>query len=1091
MATELLQPGVEVIQQFRTVSPTIVSPTLVPCSVAPAFQILDAQVTNSAGSRVVNSEAVASVPAIIVSANPGPFAGLNGLTLQLSVNNGPMQEFTFADPTAAGLSVQQLIDQINSSLPAPTGFGAYTKTVGASKYLSLRSTTSGDGQYIKIGEGTGNTILGFAADYQVQGISSYRQEAFTIAPNNLPDPRNIIDELSVVNDSIRVFVNTGRALKEMKRDSTFLRGDLTAILIGSATVTFPLDVAGQTITIQDNPNGSNMTNTFGAHHTVVSYTTCSFTKVGSVVTVTDSTNPFTAKDLGRSVVIANATTGGNSGTFTVTAVATDGSSVSFSNASGAAEAFGATTTWTINQYGDISGLVASLNRLLGTTKFINAAGRLSYVTETGYLNVIAAPAGLNLGTGVVAAALMAVDDGSTGTTTPLVAASTGSFTASAGSATITGTVAVTSYSGTGKTLQFALNGGPMQEITVASTDDTSAKVATRINATMGAGFASINGSNYLVLTSSTDGIDSEIKIGAGTANADFGLTDNSVAYGQAFPPLPGDYLYAGGLFLGIIVQVAHGGVATRLKLDRKVSKAYYATSYYIEAMGIPSDLPVTRPLPDLIVDAAGNIEVKQEFLRDVQGTPIAGGKGQLIISYKALRLDVSQASANPALITLESTDALETLLSPVSADNPLALMLYFSLINAPGVESSGIGVDAISEANPDGTPESYSRALGFLEAQEVYALAPASQDPIVHQEFAAHVTAMSEPDACGERIAFINPKMPGEALPALVTSGTDGESTTVTNEFNTNTASLSADVLAAGGDPGQPQTVANGFYLVVSSSTKRYNISAFSGTKVTIRVAFSPGENDDGFYSTTNLSGSLLQESFTIYKRGVALVKSDGSPDYDAIALAYQKLGQSYGNRRVYMIAPESVAATINGAEQLIHGYYLGAAYAGMVGQLAPQQGFTNYPVTGFNRPVGSNDKFGRRQMNVGAAGGTFWVVQNTKGAPLMARHQLSTDLTSVETRELSITKIVDFVAKMMRGGLRNFIGKFNITQPFLDTLSTVIQGQLSFLVEQGVLIGGDLNNIVQDAHNPDTVLIDVTLDVPYPCNYLRLTLVI
>jgi hypothetical protein len=78
-----------------------------------------------------------------------------------------------------------------------------------------------------------------------------------------------------------------------------------------------------------------------------------------------------------------------------------------------------------------------------------------------------------------------------------------------------------------------------------------------------------------------------------------------------------------------------------------------------------------------------------------------------------------------------------------------------------------------------------------------------------------------------------------------------------------------------------------------------------------------------------------------------------------------------------------------------------------------------------------------------------------------------------------------------MRAGLRNFIGKFNITQGFLDTLSTVVQGQLTYLSEAGTLIGGDLNNIVQDTTAPDTVLIDVTLDVPYPCNYIKLTLVV
>jgi hypothetical protein len=78
-----------------------------------------------------------------------------------------------------------------------------------------------------------------------------------------------------------------------------------------------------------------------------------------------------------------------------------------------------------------------------------------------------------------------------------------------------------------------------------------------------------------------------------------------------------------------------------------------------------------------------------------------------------------------------------------------------------------------------------------------------------------------------------------------------------------------------------------------------------------------------------------------------------------------------------------------------------------------------------------------------------------------------------------------------MRRSLRNFIGRFNITQGFLDTLGSVVQGVGGLLVETGVLIGFNLNNIVQDEDAPDTVLIDVTLDVPYPANFIRLTLVI
>ena len=333
--------------------------------------------------------------------------------------------------------------------------------------------------------------------------------------------------------------------------------------------------------------------------------------------------------------------------------------------------------------------------------------------------------------------------------------------------------------------------------------------------------------------------------------------------------------------------------------------------------------------------------------------------------------------------------------------------------------------------------------------------------------------------------------MPGEGLPELALSGTDGDSTAISNEFDTKVSSISADVLAAGVDPVGTIPVTEGLYLDIATDAKKYNISAISGTKVTIRVSFAPGENDDAFYSTDNLPDDLLSETFSINVRGSDLVDSNGDPDYQAISEAYQGLGATYLNRRVVMVAPEMVGASIDSVEQRIAGYYLCAAIAGMVGQQPPQQGFTNYPITGFTRPFGSNDVFTQRHMNIGAAGGTYWVTQEVAGGALTCRHQLTTDLTSIETRELSITKVVDFTAKFMRAGLRNFIGKFNITQPFLDTLSTVVQGQLSFLTESGVIVGGDLNNIIQDSDAPDTVLIDVTLDVPYPCNYVRLTLVI
>jgi hypothetical protein len=285
--------------------------------------------------------------------------------------------------------------------------------------------------------------------------------------------------------------------------------------------------------------------------------------------------------------------------------------------------------------------------------------------------------------------------------------------------------------------------------------------------------------------------------------------------------------------------------------------------------------------------------------------------------------------------------------------------------------------------------------------------------------------------------------------------------------------------------------------LDIASDALNYSISSISGSFINIRiVGFAPGTNDDGFYATTALNtpplpAQLIQEAFAIRIRGAALTLPDGRPDKNAIASAYAALSQSFGNRRFWNTAPDTCAATISGVEQLLPGFYMNAGIVGMIGQQPPQQSFTNFPMAGYTRVVGSSNYFSEQQMNIMAAGGTYIIVQDAPSAPLIARMALTTDLTSVETRTDSITKVVDFTAKFLRRGLKNFIGRFNITQAFLDQLGTVIGGLGGYLVEVGVLVGFNLNNIIQDEQAPDTVLVDVLIDPPYPCNYIRITLVI
>jgi len=508
-----------------------------------------------------------------------------------------------------------------------------------------------------------------------------------------------------------------------------------------------------------------------------------------------------------------------------------------------------------------------------------------------------------------------------------------------------------------------------------------------------------------------------------------------------------------------------------------------------------------RPNPDFHVDVSGNAVLGGEILRNqATGAPHDPGTADIYLQYRGLRLDVSPSAVEPGMITVSDVTTLETVLGPLTSQNPLGLGMFFELVNAPNLLCAGLGVDEISAAAPEGTLVAYTKVANFIESQEVYAIAPLTHDETVAQMFDAHATTMSGPTQKGERVTLFCPEIPTRSIDAVVASGLSASSTATTNELILDSNPTSA-LLAAGIDPNDVIPATDNVFveLQVGGELRRYSVEVSNGVLTTFRTTFATGENDDDFFTTTPLTEAIVNADWSMKIRGTVLVIAGSTlPDKDKIAETIQKKAQVYGNRRFLYFVPNAAAAevrsSVGGAEEILPAYYLCAAYAGLTASQPPQQSFTNMPIAGFTG-IGSNVKakgyFSEKQLDVMAAGGAFILIQEAQGAPLTCRHQLTTNLTSIETREFSITKVVDYVAKFLRVGLRQFIGRFNITQPLLDTISTVIEGMLSFLENNRIIISGDLNNIIQDTKQPDTVLVDVTLDVPYPCNYIRLTLVI
>lgn len=505
-----------------------------------------------------------------------------------------------------------------------------------------------------------------------------------------------------------------------------------------------------------------------------------------------------------------------------------------------------------------------------------------------------------------------------------------------------------------------------------------------------------------------------------------------------------------------------------------------------------------RPNPDFMVDSSGNVLIGGEILRNaVTGQPFGNSTASLYIQYTGLRLDVSPRAANPALLSISDTTTLQTVLSPLNQSNPLGLGMFFQIINAPGIACKGMGVAETTAGEPEGSLTAYSEVASFIQSEEVYALCPLTSSKVVHELFATHVNFMSSAAQKGERVLIECPLDPLRDNDSVVASGLSANTTATPNQLivdsNPNQGLIDNGVNPALTIP-QDADVFVELQVITGASqeTRRYNVQTVNGVLLTFRTTFTGGFNIDGFYTTTPLTETLVDANWSMEIRGEPLlIPGSTLLDKDKVAATVAARSSAIKNRRVISLFPDTITAVVEGSDQSIQSYFYGACMTGMTAANPPQQGFTNLPSTGFTGVKGSQDTFSTQQLNTMAGGGTYIIVQDVQGGPVTSRHQLTTDLTSVETREYSITKVVDFVAKFMRTGLRNFIGTFNITQPFLDMLSTVIQGQLSFLEDGGVILGGDLNNLIQDKNNPDTVLVDVTLDVPFPCNYIRLTLVI
>lgn len=207
-------------------------------------------------------------------------------------------------------------------------------------------------------------------------------------------------------------------------------------------------------------------------------------------------------------------------------------------------------------------------------------------------------------------------------------------------------------------------------------------------------------------------------------------------------------------------------------------------------------------------------------------------------------------------------------------------------------------------------------------------------------------------------------------------------------------------------------------------------------------------------------------------------------------------LAQSFRSKRTVLVWPDKcdVAGVVGGGKQ--PGYYLSCAVGGMTAGLPSQQGFTNLGIAGVSQIYDSNTYFTDGQLTDISNGGWFVFAQQTTSSLPFSIHQLTTDVSTLESGEYSVVKNFDFVALYFVDILQQFLGVYNVTQ---DTL-TLLQGALNtggdnLKLRTVAKIGAPLtsfaiNDLGVSPTSGDRVVTHLAVGLPKPLNVVELHLV-
>ncbi|MCB5270519.1 MAG: hypothetical protein LHW56_01590 [Candidatus Cloacimonetes bacterium] len=424
------------------------------------------------------------------------------------------------------------------------------------------------------------------------------------------------------------------------------------------------------------------------------------------------------------------------------------------------------------------------------------------------------------------------------------------------------------------------------------------------------------------------------------------------------------------------------------------------------------------------------------------------------VGYKALRTDLTTVG------TVESATEAASVLGTLTSDNPLGLGVLLTLANTDTpVKFLGVTEDSLA---------GYTAAKDTLElVDNVYGLVPLTQNPAILNIFKAHCEAMSQPEVGLWRRCFVSTQLMTDKV---LSEGTTGAVETKSGEgrllFRDVSGSFMSDLVSA------------------ADQLELLNPDGSVAFSVLVEEVIG-----DDLLEVTSVFPDAEAEALTSWA-GAYQIKTFLDKTQQAAEL--RLVSQSFGSQRVCHIWPDT--AVVEGEQ--VPGYYLGCAVAGMVAGLPSHQGLTRISVAGIEGLYNANDYFTQSQLDTIADGGTFIFLQQNTSSPPYIRHQLTTDMSTLELRELSFCKNFDYVCVLLKEVLDQFLGKYNIVPSTLALLQTAAEAVLESLRLNNLpkigspVLNYKVDSVAQLEAIRDRVEMYVSVNFPYVLNTIGLHVV-